>query len=58
MTKLVAWLGGPEVIESPKFPGELFCPNMTNKEWEAVMDTFEGQWDDIDEYLPLEVEDE
>ena len=55
--KLVAWLDGPEVIESPTFPGELFCPNMTDQQWEAVMATFQGQWDDVDEYLPLEVDE-
>ena len=53
--KLVAWLGGPEVIEAKEFPGQFFCPDMTNKQWEMVMATFEGHFDEMDEYLPLEV---
>lgn len=57
MTKLVLWLGGPEAIETGRFHGQFFCPEMTNQQWEMVMATFKGQFDDVDEYIPLEVDE-
>lgn len=57
MTKLVMWLGGPEVTESPIFPEDFSCAGMTDKEWALMLDTFHGEWDDIDVYLPLEVDE-
>ena len=57
MTKLVMWLGGPDVIESPIFPEEFSCPGMTDEEWGTLLDTFHDEWDNIDVYLPLEVDE-
>ena len=57
MTKLVAWIGGPEVMESKRFVGEFIAPRMTLKQWLTIMSTFEGDFDNIDVIIPLEVDE-
>lgn len=55
--KFVAWIGGPEVMETKRFPGEFVAPRMTHKQWATIMSTFEGDWDDMDVFIPLEVDE-
>ena len=57
MTKLVAWLGGPELMETNMFPGEFVAPIMTIKQWATFWSTLEGDWDDMDVFIPLEVDE-
>ena len=55
--KLVAWLGGPELMETNMFPGEFVAPIMTIKQWATFWSTLEGDWDDMDVFIPLEVDE-
>ena len=51
--KLVAWLGGPKVVEDKDFPYHWVCePN--EKEW-AIL--FSMDVNDVDCFLPLEVDE-
>ena len=51
--KLVAWLGGPMVVEDKEFPDQFICLP-SEEEW-AIL--FSMDVNDVDCFLPLEVDE-
>ena len=55
--KLVAWVGGPEVVEFGEYPGEFFCVKMSNDEFHRFVVVSHEISDDLTCFLPLEVDE-
>ena len=54
MTKLVAWLGGPPVVEDDEYPYQFIIVAPTEKEWDIILSIDD---DDVDCFLPFEVDE-